>query len=244
MCDLRPVMKTKSIRLLTLCSAVLAGLAVQVVQGQAFDVTVSVHADPYLAGMPEGSPDGAGNAGPEFSPTLVAGAGIGPGSRLSWSATGIASCGWPWSCGPDGANGTTHHGAGAYNGIGDAVAPWVSLVGVFLGSEQPDLTPAPETLDFSVPGAVDYLTLSPGLKQVFFMGDGLASGSVEQTVVVPAGASRLYLGTVDQYGRWDGWGEFQVSITAVVPEPGVTMGVAVLGCLALAACRWSQRGRA
>jgi hypothetical protein len=42
----------------------------------------------------------------------------------------------------------------------------------------------------------DYLTLSPVLKQVFFVGDGRTSQGAIQHVINPAGATRLFLGVL------------------------------------------------
>jgi hypothetical protein len=63
---------------------------------------------------------------------------------------------------------------------------------------------------------LNYEILSPELKQVFFIGDGLTSGGLSQGVVVPSGASRLYLGIFDLNGNYDNGGSFDVT---VVPEP-------------------------
>jgi len=49
-----------------------------------------------------------------------------------------------------------------------------ALVGVFLGPEPPDPTPAPPPIDCSTQSARDYITLEPALKQVCFIGDGRA----------------------------------------------------------------------
>lgn len=71
-----------------------------------------------------------------------------------------------------------------------------SLVGVFLGPFLPGA--APGNFDSGNGTAPAY---SPGLGQIFFIGDGLTgtgSGS-EQTFFVPVGATRLGLGFVDQF---------------------------------------------
>jgi hypothetical protein len=78
-----------------------------------------------------------------------------------------------------------------------------ALVGVFLGDTLP--TSALATLRFyfsnSSQGGIqtDFLTLSPKVGQVFFVGDGLTgtgTGTL-QRFVVPAGATHLYLGYID-----------------------------------------------
>jgi hypothetical protein len=77
-------------------------------------------------------------------------------------------------------------------------------------------------LDFVSPASRNYLTLSPLLQQLFFIGNGLTSTSATQHVVVPAGATRLYLGTLDVGGWNNNPGSFLVTVfdpcpTAVAP---------------------------
>src|SRR5207253_6847661 len=67
------------------------------------------------------------------------------------------------------------------------------LVGVFIDDSEP-ADPAPAVLDFR--GAANFTSLAPGLRQTFFIGDGLTgtgSGLV-QTFTIPDGATRLFLG--------------------------------------------------
>jgi hypothetical protein len=90
-------------------------------------------------------------------------------------------------------------------------------VGVFLSADSPDASAVPPPLDFSTPESLDYLVLFPQLKQVFFIGDGLTSLGVTQQVIVPAGATRLFLGTVDAFGWANNVGSF-----AVVVEPPIS----------------------
>jgi hypothetical protein len=126
------------------------------------------------------------------------------------------------------------HDAGAENGISDVIAPLNSLVGIFLDDSQPNLSAAPPRLDFTsggnVSGGIDYLTLMPGLRQVFFIGDGLTSAALQQDVIVPSGATRLFLGTMDGYEWSNNHGSFDVELT-LVPEPA-TMSLLVLGMAA------------
>jgi Galactose oxidase, central domain len=78
-----------------------------------------------------------------------------------------------------------------------------ALVGMFLGGTLPGSAPASLRFYFSnsSQGGIqtDFLTLSPKIGQVFFIGDGLTGTGIGtvQTFVVPAGASHLYLGYID-----------------------------------------------
>ena len=66
------------------------------------------------------------------------------------------------------------------------------------------------------------------LKQTFYVGDGLTSGGVQQGRIVPAGATRLYLGTMDGYEWSNNSGAFTARVD-VVPEPSSLLCLA--GCV-------------
>ena len=73
------------------------------------------------------------------------------------------------------------------------------LVGVFLGPTAP-IGPPPPALDFTASGlGTSFLSLSPQLGQLFFIGDGrtgTGSGAFQQ-FFIPPGAYGLYLGFAD-----------------------------------------------
>jgi len=195
-------------------------------------------ADPWLAGMPNGSTASLQDIAPGQSPIEVLLFFV-PGDAVTFSATGLTdhcpagSCGF---AGPEGdaVEGSTGHVGGAENGIGDLIAPIDSLVGVFLGPGQPDLSSAPGgTLDFSTLASRDFASLSPLLKQPFFIGDGLRNDGLSvQQFIVPAGATRLYLGTMDGFGWWNNSGSFEVTATTA-PEPAtiVLVGAGLFGAV-------------
>ncbi len=121
---------------------------------------------------------------------------------------------------PDGTASTPHTTGvgGVENGIGNVIAPAVALIGVFLDATQPSLAgPAPGTLDFSAPASQAYPTLSPVLRQPFFIGDGLTGTGTgtQQVINIPMGATRLFLGTMDGFGWYDNAGQYQVTVTQV-----------------------------
>jgi hypothetical protein len=91
-------------------------------------------------------------------------------------------------------------------------------VGVFLDASDPNLSVVPPGLDFSPTGrGTDFARLRPGLKQPFFIGDGLTSSMETQLFAVPSGATRLYLGTHDGTGWTNNSGALAVAI--MIPEP-------------------------
>ena len=208
-------------------------LAILVLAGgtaRAAIITVPGTADPWLAGMPAGStasagPDVVPDTAPAQSPVEVLdlGVNVSLGGVLHFAATG--SVGFCSACGvsptADGDGGLYPHFDGAQNGIGSIVSPANALIGVFLTSARPDLSPAPGLLDFGLIGLA-FSTLSPVLQQPFFIGDGLTgtgSGSV-QSFVIPTGATRLFLGTMDGYGWYNNVGALEVEVTqSPVPEP-------------------------
>jgi hypothetical protein len=178
-------------------------------------VTVPGSANPWLAGLPAGATAVAEDKAPAQSPVYAAT--VSAGMRLVFGATGGVS--FAASTPIDSPDGSLSGGAHPKeNGISSITSPWNSLLGVFLGPEDPRDTPAPDSswnfLSQRVPGNA-FLTLEPGLKQVFFVGDGrtgVGIGDV-QTITVPQGATRLYLGTSDGSGWYNNSGKFDVMIS-------------------------------
>jgi hypothetical protein len=210
--------------------------------GETITVKVPGTSNPWLAGMPAGSTAIIYDVAPAQSPVRVSGDFAQP--TLSFAATGLVTnggCGLPYcpTNGPDGGETPERpyfpHDNGAENGISDTRIPLNALVGVFLDSSQPNLTPAPGPLDFSTPASRDYFSVSPGLKQVFFIGDGLTSTGESQQVLIPAGATRLFLGTMDGCCNNDNSGSFTVHVTGIIPEPSAVFLLSV-GALAVVRC--------
>ena len=184
-------------------------------------VVVPGTSDPWLAGMPNGATASGGDVAPDESPALVTGFTLKGGDLFQFSVTGSVdySGGTPTDP-PDGEFGyDTSHAGGAENGVSDVTMPVDAMLGVFLGPDPPDPNAVPGALDFTSQASQDYLTLTPTVGQVFFIGDGLTSGSVRQQVVAPAGATRLYLGTMDGSGWYNNTGSFSAQVTDLTAAP-------------------------
>ncbi len=186
---------------------------------------VGGQSDLWLAGMPDGSTASGGDIAPDHSPVLLEGVAFSAGDALSFSATGcvhhtpdISLCN-----GPDGGGPFAHQGA--INNISNLVTNLNAVIGVFLTDSIPTATPPPATLSF-IGDEVDYLTIAPELQQSFFIGDGLTSTGVAQQVVVPAGATRLFLGTHDGFGWFNNVGEHVVTVTVTPGMDSDSDGIA------------------
>jgi Flp pilus assembly protein TadG len=212
--------------------------------GNTTAINVSGQCDPWLAGMPSGttanfvnetSPvDGHApwyDAAPTNSPAPVTGLTLTAGANLHFNFSGNIS---NWSgantYGPDGDPSWADHNwyamlnGGSEHGISDLVAPLASLIGVFLDNNAPnaDGSTVPPTLDFSTSASRDFSTLSPQIRQPFFIGDGLRNdGVTPQNFVVPSGATRLYIGIMD----FQEWSDNSGTDVATVTHPIVVKTV-------------------
>jgi hypothetical protein len=191
-------------------------------------------ASPYLAGMPPGSPCCQNDRAPEESPVQVVGIPLGPlGTVLTFAVSGsVSNVAASPTDPPDGSAFFTspfsgQPGTDSGNGIARINAPVNALVGVFLDDNVPSASPPPPGLDFSASGiGTAFGQLCPGLKQPFFIGDGLTgNGSgARQQFVVPPGATRLFLGTVDGFDWNTNTGAFNVNVTST-PQISISTGV-------------------
>lgn len=157
------------------------------------------------------------------SPVCVDVTPFGPGSRLRFFGDGSVRTvsGGP-EYGPDGAstNNVYSYTTNTEN-LSAIIAPWGSLVGVFVDSAA---SPVPPALDYwTNPNSRNFATQSPLLQQTFFIGDGTSNTLLFQETVVPMGATCLYLGVADSERNWsDNTGSFTVDVSAV-PVPGALL---------------------
>ena len=174
---------------------------------------------PWLAGMPDGSTVDAyddntqGCVAPENSPKSISSIPIVPGGSLYFrQTTGTTSYSNASNYGPDGQTDWIVRQRAA-NGINPTSAPLNCLVGIFLDDRAPNTYAAAAELDFSTSTSRDFTSLSPKIKQVFFIGDGLDSQGRLQEFKVPTGATRFYMALMDEKGWWwDNTGQLQTTM--------------------------------
>jgi hypothetical protein len=190
------------------------------------NLTVPGMADLWLAGQPNGTilTGGFGSDTAPAQSAVLASLGLNmtAGSYLTILASGGANYNGCGDTTPDaGACGLfapgPAFGLSAFNG------PPNALIGVFIngGVPSPSNTP-PAGLDFTTVAAQSAATIAPQLNQVFFVGDGLTgtgTGSV-QHFIIPAGATRLFLGAADSVGaNNNNTGSFSVAVTDTPNAP-------------------------
>lgn len=214
----------------------------------AVSLTVLGNANPNLAGRADGYACCSGDSAPAQAPAQVVGLPLSAGDTLVFSVTGGVSNtpSVPSTNTPDGQSifSMTNYG----DGISAPTSVRLNaLMGVFLGASDPTGGATPAQLSFAA--GLDFASLSPGIGQIFFIGDGRTSSSFDvnaplgalQLFQVPTGATRLFLGTSDGFGWYNNSGSFLVDVRIAggpepVPAPG-TLALLILGLGALCGTR-------
>ena len=184
----------------------------QISKSDTLTVNVPATANPYLAGLPGGTKARVGDSSPQQSPVLVERT-LSHAVAVTFTAVGAVQhtpdC--PPDCyTPNGAELTRHRG-GAEHGISDITAPMNALIGVFLSDQRPDQSATPRPLDYRAIRR-DTNRFSPQLKQTIFIGEGKTRSGDLRRYLVPAKATRLYLGVMDGYEWNNNSGSFTVTV--------------------------------
>lgn len=189
------------------------------VQTTRVDGTMNV----YLSGMPSGTYGGPTVSGtaPANSPSQVPGLSLTAGQILKFNASGStaddpSNINQNWT--PDGQPlGYRTNDSGYLNGMSQLFTQQGALVGVFLDDNPPTTGGTPPPLDITG-AAMDFSTISPQLRQPFFIGDGKTSGGAAQQITVPSGATRLFLGVHDNINWSNNSGYFLVNINGAATK--------------------------
>lgn len=98
------------------------------------------------------------------------------------------------------------------NGMSNTRAPIGAVMAVFLTDNAPTSGSTPSNLDFGTAASRDYTSISPQVKQVFYIGDGKRSTGETQSIVIPAGATRMFVGMMDAWQWNDNTGNFKTKL--------------------------------
>lgn len=176
-----------------------------------------------LAGIGSSSAAGANNsnwsawgnyAPKKSSPITAGGISIVPGTTLTFDGVNGGANNFSSSTvyNADGNTGwVIENYRGNENGIANIKAPINSVIGVFLDDDVPPNHNYPPALDFSTASSRNFMSLKPRLRQPFFIGDGRTSTGEVQQFVVPEGATRLFIGTMDGWEWNNNVGGFNVT---------------------------------
>lgn len=247
-------MRKASLFVVAIASGLLAALTATT--ATATPIVVPATADLFVAGLPANVSNccagdtKAGDSPVQVPLTLVAGA------YLTFTATGgAAHVPNPAAVSPTGDGDTSYvdndiPATFGYGISGPLQVHLNALGGLFLGPDTPT-NPAPAQLS-----GTTFSTISPQIGQIFFIGDGLTgtgSGAV-QTFYVPQGATRLFLGILDEGGNYDNYGSITANVVqhaadgsptprdpSAVPEPA-TVALLFGGLAAMASASRRRRG--
>jgi hypothetical protein len=149
--------------------------------------------------------------------------GVDDGTFSAYSDDAATDTSAPGYTGAGNAN-SASDATGSEHGMSNISTPINSVVGVFLTSSAPDTYnyhsqtysatgTIPPGLDFSTQTEQNYTTLEPQIAQMFYVGTGQTSNTVQQMIVVPPNAARLFLGTMDGHEWSNNVGGYNATIT-------------------------------
>ncbi len=193
-------------------------------------VDIPATSNPFLAAAADGTQINYGSGhidiAPQHAPVLMPmslNTCLVEGAKLFFDSSGSLNHGVAFAdSGPDGnatENGKSSiksHAFGSHRGIAQITSPINAMIGVFLDDGDPATKAAPSSLDFTLDSARNYLELKPEVRQLFFIGDGKTDDGQTQRIIVPAGASRLYIGIMDGYGWYNNNGALKSGVLVEV----------------------------
>ena len=198
-----------------------------------------VKATANIFGYGVSTPAPGGGGGGTLANVIALNAGTGrvaafsSGGQAGWAGTNVN--------GPDGGNfssSTNIPSVGPISGFSGPLSG--QLVGVFIEAGDISALSAPGGISYPNLASYQQASYSPGLRQVFFIGDGkTGTGSgTTQAFSVPDGAGFLVLGIADAFGfnavagyYDDNVGGYETSYT-IIPAPGSLAAAGLVGLLA------------
>ena len=91
-------------------------------------------------------------------------------------------------------------------------------IGLFLNDSAPTVGGAPAALNMTSAASRDYVSISPQLKQPFFIGDGKRTNGTLHQVVVPTGATRFFMGTHDNVNWANNSGYYMITVNGAAAK--------------------------
>lgn len=177
-----------------------------------------------LAGQSDGANFWPGDSATLNSPVLFP-ASLQSGQRIQITATGYVNVdGKPVPQTTADGDPTRMAGTKRISGFSSVKGPSGALIGVFIGDDRPDPRATPPDLDFSGNDR-NAATVAPLLQQPFYIGSGTTSAGASRAITVPANATRLFLGVLEDGERrsGDNTGAFTVTIPGgVVSVPTIS----------------------
>jgi hypothetical protein len=206
----------------TTCDVTATAIAVLSQSTSVVNQTISGQSDPWLAGMPSGSEASYDDYAPSQCPPMVMN--VTPGTVLTFTNVSGSVQHDP-SIPYDGPSGNTgmnynhncdspNNEPAVQNGIGNINCPIDALVGLFLTNNAPNTQTAPTVYPQYTTQAERDVVNTTGLvtQEPFYIGTGQTSGGTTKTFVVPPGATRFYLGTMDGHQWSNNNGSFTATI--------------------------------
>ena len=217
-----PCILSRGTRRIIVAIASAAALAAWSASVHAATVNVQATSSIWLATQPAGS-GVTGYFGTDYAPANSPVELALTGGALTFSASGSTSVDGNCFAGPDGGSCYPNESgfspspaSAAYNG------PATALIGIFENGTVNNVASSSPFLDYTVSGNFSKTSYSPGLNQIFFIGDGLTgtgSGST-QLFNAPAGATLLFLAVADSIGaRTGNVGFLTVEVNGATPVP-------------------------
>ena len=176
-------------------------------------IHVPATANPWLAGMANGSTARRGDTAPEQSPMEITNTAITGVPSMYFQLPGRRTTAPRFrSSRPTAKTISPRIFSARKTGSPTLRCPTPASLEFFWIQARPTRRPRRHR-SISEPPKRDTLALKPALKQPFFIGNGTTSSGIAKQIVAPTGATRLLFGIMDEYNWADNEGAFTVEVT-------------------------------